>query len=125
MSESIDVPMSEPPTPEARQWAMFCHLGGFAGLTGIPGAGLLVPFILWQMKKEQHPFIDDQGKEAMNFQICMLIVIVVTFALMCVGIGVFIFPIVALVGIVMPILAALKANEGVVYRYPYIFRLIK
>ncbi len=60
---------------DSRMWAMFCHLGGIAGLLPImPLFGsVILPLILWQVKKEQHTFIDEQGKEALNFQISILI----------------------------------------------------
>ena len=55
-------------SPEVRQWAMFCHFAAFLGLV-LPFGNLIGPLIVWQIKKDVHPFIDDQGKEALNFQI--------------------------------------------------------
>ena len=56
------------PGQEARQWAMFCHFAAFIGLV-FPFGSLLGPLIVWQLKRESDPFVDAQGKEALNFQI--------------------------------------------------------
>jgi uncharacterized Tic20 family protein len=119
---------SQPPLPlpsrEARQWAMFCHFAAFLGLI-FPFGNLLGPLILWQLKKETDPFIDAQGKEALNFQITVALAAVVCFMLIIVVIG---FPLLMLVGVgalVLTIIAGIKANEGVAYRYPFTWRLIK
>ena len=56
---------------DARMWAMFCHLAGLVGYL-IPLIGNIVaPLIIWQIKKDELPFVDEQGKEAVNFQISM------------------------------------------------------
>jgi uncharacterized Tic20 family protein len=117
--------MSDPvPSREARQWAMFCHFSAFLGLV-FPFGNLLGPLIVWQVKKDLDPFVDAQGKEALNFQISVALAMVLCFLLMVVLIG---FPLLALVGIAAPILtviAGIKANEGRAYRYPFCWRLIK
>lgn len=123
------------PSAEERQWAMFAHLSALAGalLTGaFFGWGCFIgPLIIWLVKKETMPFVDDQGKEALNFNITVGIVLVALFVLMLVtlGLGVFIaVPVGAVVGIgwlVLTIVAAVKANEGTAYRYPFTLRLIK
>jgi len=56
------------PSKEVRQWAMLCHFAAFLGLV-FPFGSLLGPLILWQFKKDMDPLVDDQGKEALNFQI--------------------------------------------------------
>jgi hypothetical protein len=59
-------------TSEDKQWAMFAHLGGVIGGYVIPVAGwFLVPLIVWMVKKDTSKFVDDQGKEALNFQLTM------------------------------------------------------
>jgi hypothetical protein len=111
-------------TPEIRQWAMFCHLAAFLGLV-FPFGNLIGPLILWQMKKETDPFIDAQGKEALNFQITASLAIAVCVMLIVVIIG---FPLLLLVGIgatVLTIIAAIKANDGLSYRYPFCWRPVK
>jgi len=112
---------------DARMWAMFCHLAGLAFLI-LPAIGSVIgPLIVWLIKKDQHPFVDEQGKEALNFQITMLIYGVVAGLLIFACIGALLLPAVAIVDIVLAIIAAIKANDGYHYRYPYplIIRFIK
>lgn len=114
---------------DARMWAMLCHLAGFAGLLPIvPGLGSVIgPLVLWLIKKEQYPFVDEQGREALNFQITMLIYGVVAGLLIFACVGAVLLPAVVVVDIVLIIIAAIKANDGRHYRYPYplIIRFIK
>ena len=71
------------------------------------------------------PLVDDQGKESLNFQITMTIGLIICFVLTFVLIGFILLPALALFNLVMIIIAAIKANEGVQYRYPFAFRFIK
>jgi len=122
MSDS-QLPLPKP-SPEIRQWAMFCHFASFFGLI-FPFGNLLGPLIIWQIKKETDPFIDAQGKEALNFQITVSIAAMICMLLMVVVIG---FPLLILVGVgalVLTIIGGLKANDGLAYRYPFTWRLIK
>ncbi|KAA0988585.1 DUF4870 domain-containing protein [Pseudomonas sp. ADAK2] len=112
------------PSQEVRQWAMFCHLSALLGIW-IPFGTLIGPLILWQMKRESDPFIDAQGKEALNFQITVAIAATLSFFLMLVVIGFFLLGLIAIGALVLTIIAGVKANEGVPYRYPFTWRVIK
>jgi uncharacterized protein len=113
------------PDSEARKWAMIVHLAGFLGYL-FPVVGNLVgPLLVWQLKKDQHPFIDDQGKEALNFQITVVLSAFLCFLLMAVLIGFLLIGVVVIGAVVLMIIAAIKANEGKVYRYPFCWRLIR
>lgn len=113
------------PGSEARMWAMIAHLAGFLGYF-LPVIGSLIgPLIVWQLKKDLHPYVDEQGKEALNFQITVLIAAFVSLLLMLIAIGFVLIGIVAVGAIVLMIIAAIKANEGAPYRYPFCLRLIK
>jgi uncharacterized protein len=109
---------------DAKMWSMLCHLSALAGFL-IPLGNIIGPLIIWQMKKNEYPQVDDQGKESLNFQITVLIAVVVCLLLMLVVIGAFLLPIVGLGTLILVIIAGLKANEGVLYRYPVNLRLIK
>ncbi|HEP8701179.1 TPA: DUF4870 domain-containing protein, partial [Pseudomonas aeruginosa] len=111
------------PGQEARQWAMFCHFAAFIGLV-FPFGSLLGPLIVWQLKRESDPFVDAQGKEALNFQITVALAMFVSFLLMLVVIGFFLLGLVCLAALVLTIIAGIKANEGKAYRYPFCLRLI-
>ena len=133
--------MTPPPPPigvpsaEEKQWAMFAHLSALLGglLTGaIGGWGcFLGPLIIWLVKKDTMPFVNDQAKEALNFNITVAAIFLVLWILtiMTLGIGLLLtFPLMVIVGIaalVLIVMAGIKANDGVAYRYPFAFRLIK
>jgi uncharacterized protein len=105
------------PTKDDRTMGMLAHLLGiFLWFIG--------PLIIWLMKKDQSPFVDDQGKEALNFQLTMLIGWLISGATVCFGIGVVIGLAVWICTIVFGILGALEANKGVPYRYPFNIRMI-
>jgi uncharacterized protein len=109
---------------EERQWGMFAHLASLAGYI-IPSGNILGPLVVWLMKRDQSPFVDHHGKESVNFQINVLIYLLISVPLMCVIVGFFIAPIVGVYGIAMAIIGGIKANNGEMYRYPYVFRLVK
>lgn len=135
------VPPPEPfdsagmPSHEERQWALFAHLSALVGglLTGaFAGLGCFIgPLIIWLIKKDTMPFVDDQAKEALNFNITLAIVGVALLLLTLITFGfgaLLTVPVGILVGIawlVFTIIAAIKANEGERYRYPFTLRLIK
>ena len=117
---------------DQRQWAMFAHLSALAGLvTGGLGC-ILGPLVIWLVKRETMSFVDDQGKEALNFNITVFGISVILWVLgtilLVILIG-FLFYLAAFaVGVywlVMTIIAGIKANEGVAYRYPFTLRLVK
>lgn len=112
---------------DARMWAMFCHLGGFAGLIPITPAfgSIIAPLIFWQIKKNEFAFVDEHGKEAVNFQISILLYTIISIPLIFVCIGVIMLIAIGIINIVCLIIAAIKANNGEYYRYPFCIRFIK
>jgi len=112
---------------DARMWAMFCHLGGLGALLPILPVvgGIIVPLIIWQIKKDEHPFVDEQGKEAVNFQISILIYELIAGLLMLICVGAFLLLAVMIFNIVFLVIAAIKANDGFHHRYPLCIRFIK
>ena len=140
-------PPASPPVPvperqasgvsaEERQWAMIAHLSALLGGVATGGWGhslgcFIGPLIVWLIKKDSMPFVDDQGKEALNFNITVTIAFVVLalFSVMTLGIGLIIalpaYFVIALLWLIFTIIAAIKSHEGVAYRYPFTLRLIK
>ena len=117
-------PPSGEPSAEERQWGLFAHLSSLAGLV-IPLGNVIGPLIIWQVKKDTMPFVVDQGKEALNFNITIAIAAIISFMLIFVVIGFVLMPLVGLVWLIFTILGAIKANNGEAYRYPFTLRLIK
>lgn len=110
---------------DARMWAMFSHLAGLAGYVMPVIGNIVAPLIIWQLKKEDFAFVDEQGKEAVNFQISMVIYGAIASALILVVIGILLLPAVIILHIIFLLIAAVKANDGFHYRYPITIRFIK
>jgi uncharacterized Tic20 family protein len=115
---------------EERTWALIGHLSAFSAF--ISGIGCIVgPLIVWLIKRDTMPFAADQAKEALNFNITLAIAFcaLVLFSIVTFGLGLLIaWPIGAVLCVawfVLTIIAAIKANEGVAYRYPFTLRLVK
>jgi len=109
---------------DERTMGMLCHLLALCGFV-IPFGNIIGPVVLWAVKKDESSFVDDQGKESLNFQITLTIACVICFILMFVAIGFLLLIVLGIYALVMIIIAAMKANEGVRYRYPFAIRLIK
>ena len=132
-------PLHQPPerspggiSAEERQWAMFAHLSALVGGIVTTGWGAFIgPMVIWMVKKDTMPFVDDQAKEALNFNISVGIIFLalLLMSIVTLGIGLIIaIPAWIIIGIgwlVVTIIAGIKANEGVAYRYPLTLRLIK
>jgi uncharacterized Tic20 family protein len=115
---------------DARQWAMFCHLAGLAGYIMPLLGNIVVPLVLWQVKKDEYPFVDEQGKEAVNFQISMSLYAIAGITLCLITcIGAVLIPVVGaavgIVDLVFLLIAAIKANNAQSYHYPLTIRFIK
>lgn len=111
-------------TPEERQMGLFLHLSQLANVVIFP-LGIILPIVIWQMQKDKMPALDAHGKEAVNWMISETIYLVVSIILVFFLIGIIILPIVALLGIIFPIIGAVKANNGELWHYPMSVRFIK
>ncbi|MCI0702366.1 MAG: DUF4870 domain-containing protein [Planctomycetia bacterium] len=109
---------------ETRQWAMFLHLSLLAGNL-VPMGGIIAPIAIWQMKKDVLPKIDVHGKEAVNWMISSIIYLTVSIVLSFLLIGIPLLVAVGVAMVVFPVIAAVKANNGEVWRYPLTIRFIK
>ncbi len=132
---------------EARNWAMLCHLSALLLFVGVPFGNVFGPLILWMVKGKESSFVDDQGREAVNFGITMTIVyaLLIISAIMWIGVpffltflnqgfaalfavsatawvAVFIFP---LVHFLMIIVGAIQAANGKYHRYPFTLRFLR
>lgn len=112
------------PDKDARTWAMLCHLTAVAGYC-VPLGNVLAPLIVWAIKREDSAFVDDQGKEALNFQLSVLIAMMLTIPLFLIFVGFLMFGAILLFQLVMIILASVKSYEGETFRYPITIRFFK
>lgn len=111
-------PAGPPPSKDECTMAMLCHL--LAIFTGF-----IAPLVIWLMKKDESAFVDRQGKEALNFQLTLLIGVVAGVLTACFGVGFVILAAVSVVNIVFGILSTMTVNKGQPYRYPVCIRFIK
>ena len=116
-------PMAGAPSAEERQWAMFAHLSALVGVI-IPLGSIIGPLVVWLIKKDTMPFVNDQGKEALNFNITVAIAAIVGWILCFILIGFLVLAVLAIGWLVFVIIATIKANEGTTYRYPFTLRLV-
>jgi uncharacterized protein len=138
MNETTTAPplATSMPSDEEKKWALFAHLsilvGGLVTFGWAASFGSFIgPLIIWLIQKDKMPFVADQAKEALNFGItltlaCFVLLMLTIFSL---GIGALItipaFMAIGIAALVLVIIAAIKANEGVAYRYPVALRLVK
>lgn len=115
-----NAPYTQPPVPasEENMWAMLCHLSVFL-------LGWLGPLVIWLIQREKMPLVDDQGKEALNFQISLIIYSLVCLPFCFILIGFAMLAGLAVFALVVTIIAAMQAHQGIAYRYPACIRLIK
>ena len=110
--------------PQTRQWGLILHLSLLANLV-LPPAGLIVPIVIWQLKKDELPGIDAHGKNAVNWIISLVIYLAVSFVLAFVIIGFLLLLVLGVLSVVFPIIAAIKANNGEVWKYPLTISFLK
>lgn len=123
-----------PPSPEGADpsprdknentLGILCHLLGL-GTFVMPFGNIVGPLILWLVKRSDSPYLDETGKEALNFNISWTIYTVIAALSFFVLIGFILFPLVFLAWLILLVVASIKASEGKIYRYPLTVRLIK
>lgn len=116
--------MSNDTENKARTWAAFAHLTSLVGLI-LPLGHLLGPLVIWLLKRNDYPLVDDQGREALNFQISITLYFLIAALLVYLFIGLVLVPALLVFWLVMTVIAAVKASDGRRYRYPFTLRLIK
>ncbi len=136
-AEAGSGPAATAPSRDERQWAMLCHLSAMLMYCTVVG-GFIAPFVIWILKRDEMPFVADQGRETLNFQITTLMVLIAGGVLVLMGgvLAILIIPLVlvviggALIGVtllfhfIVTIVATVKVSEGVLYRYPICWRVI-
>ena len=111
-------------TSEERQIGMFLHLSQLANVFLFP-VGIVVPIVIWQTQKDKIPALDAHGKMVVNWMISVTIYTIVSILLMFLLIGFLTILVVALLGIIFPIIGGLRANNGQLWQYPLTIKFIK
>jgi uncharacterized protein len=124
---------------ELRGWGIATHLGGLVlGVMSAATLGFLAPLLIWLLKRDEHPYLDHHAKEALNFQLTVLVAVVagailaipaVIIGVLTLGIGLILLAGLVLAAsvlwVVLPILAAVAASKGEGYRYPFSIRFVR
>ena len=108
---------------EEKNWALVCHLAALAFF--LPFGSIVGPLIIWLIKKDEYPLVEDQGKEALNFQISMFIYKILCIPLVFIVIGIPILIALVLINLILVIIAAVHAGRGERYRYPLAIKFIR
>lgn len=107
-------------------YGMLCHLLGFTGMLGIPFGGVLGPLVIWLMKKDESAFVNQAGKDAMNFQISIMIYIMICvpfiFLFLIGYVGMLVLFILWVINVIQ---ASIAANQGLVHVYPFSITFIR
>jgi hypothetical protein len=111
-------------TKEEKKWGLYCHLSAMAGAI-IPGGNILGPLLVWLFKKDESDFINEQGLEALNFQISFTILFMIAGLLLFFWVVRPVLIIFVVVNVFFVIKASLRAKEGIHYHYPINFKLVK
>ena len=104
---------------------MLCHVAAFAGYIGIPFGNIVGPLLVWLLKREESPFIDAHGKEALNFQLSATIYAIISALLIVIIVGIFLLVALVAFVVIVTIMAAVRASNGQYHRYPLTIRFIK
>ena len=102
---------------DQRMWAMLAHLSGI--LFSVVG-----PLVIWLVQKDKGLFVTEQAKEALNFQITLLIGYLAAGVLTFLIVGFFLLFVLPVLAVVFGVLAAVASNKGENYRYPFTLRLV-
>jgi hypothetical protein len=111
MKEIIELSETE------RNWAMLCHLSAFAGFF-FPFGGIIGPLICWLTRKDESLWVDKNGKASLNFNLSMLLYMVLTIPLCVIIVGIPIVVFLVFLKVICIIIASVKASKGEEFRYP-------
>ncbi len=112
-----------PTGKDDRNWAVIAHLSAFAGHF-FPLGQIIGPLVVWLIKRDTSPFVDDQGKEALNAQISYTLYAVIAGVLVLILVGFVLLFALWIADIALVILGAIAASKGRAFRYPLILRLV-
>jgi uncharacterized Tic20 family protein len=123
-SDSSTPDTTRAPAQDERTWGMLAHLAAFAGLL-VPLGSLLGPLVVWLIRRDRSEFVADQGKEALNFNITVLLAGLACGLLVLVFIGILLGVALFIYWLSMTIVAGIKAADGIRYRHAFTLRLVK
>ncbi len=109
---------------DEKSYVMWMHIAQFAGFI-FPFGSIVVPLIMWVAKKQESKTVDEAGKHILNFQISLMILVVISFVLIIFLVGILMLIGIQIFEVIVIIIAAIKARDGLPYRYPLTIEFIK
>ncbi|MCK5012376.1 MAG: DUF4870 domain-containing protein [Candidatus Omnitrophica bacterium] len=113
------------PHEQDHVWAILCHLSALALFIIPPIGQILGPLIIWLIKKNDMPYVNEEGKKSLNFQISMTIYMFIAFVLCFVAVGIPLLVLLLLTNIVLVIIASIKTSKKEKFQYPCTILFIK
>ncbi|MGB9330402.1 MAG: DUF4870 domain-containing protein [Steroidobacteraceae bacterium] len=113
------------PTENERTWGMLAHLSALTGVVVWLLGCIIGPLVVWLARRDSSAFVAEHAREALNFNITVVLAALVCMALMLVFVGFILGTALFVVWLVFTLIAAIKASEGEHYRYPFSLRLVK
>ena len=110
---------------QERIWGMLCHLTALLGLVGIPFGNIFGPLLVWLYKKKAYAMVDKQGRESLNFQLTMTILVLIAALLIYLKIGMMLIFVLASINVVLVLIASVQSYRGETFRYPFRIRFLK
>ncbi len=110
---------------QERIWGMLCHLTALLGLAGIPFGNIFGPLLVWLYKKKAYAMVDKQGRESLNFQLTMTILVLIAALLIYLKIGMMLIFVLASINVVLVLIASVQSYRGETFRYPFRIRFLK
>ncbi len=107
---------------DSKNWGMIAHLSSLVMLIGIPS--LVGPLVVWLVRKDQDAWVGEHAREALNFNISVLIYSIVAGISIFFLVGIILLPAVLIAWLVLTIIAGIKASNGETYQYPFTIRLV-
>lgn len=108
---------SDDVSSDARTWGIIVHAAAFTGFI-IPSGNILAPLLVWAIKKDESQFIDENGKQAVNFQITWTLLLIAAALSIAIGIGIVLFPLLLIAWFILVLIAIFRASGNNVYDYP-------
>ena len=107
--------------PNEKQWGMFVNLASLAIFVGIPLGNVIGPLVIYLIKKDEYEFVNEQGKEVLNFQITWTLIFIVSAILILAGIGILLLIGFGIAWLILVIMGTVAASNGQGYKYPLTF----
>ena len=122
-ADQIPVPPAGTVSRDERTWGMLAHLSALAGMI-VPFGNVIAPFLIWRARRDESVFVADHAKEALNFNLSVLIGVAACYILTWLLVGLLLLAVLGVTWFVLTLRAAVRASEGHSYRYPFALRLV-